>query len=316
MRSNSNSYRKGSKPKHPDAYFPVMDVKEADLSLRGQNFNMEVIGLDLLHKAGFLGAGLKVGVVDSGCVQGVTQKSFVKGEKEGDINGHGTHVVSILQEILPKAEIYMAKSMNKSGGGNRMDLLRGTEWLLGQGVKVINGSFAFNADTEVKEYISLIDQGVDEGVIFCFAAGNEGADRVSFPSNRHNVFSVGAINRAFSVTDFSNQGTEIDLVAPGKDILGDSPKGRKVTMSGTSQACPHVTGMLALYVEYMRTQGVEPDFFKAYSDITKGSTLDLGREGFDTAYGYGLIKPYFAGLRDEPQKVTGFFDKLFKWLFS
>lgn len=312
MRSYSRTYRRSN---FPDAYFPNIDRKEVDdLSIKGLNDNLRLIGATQLNKADYLGRGVKIGVIDSGCTQGgILQKNFVKGEGLQDENGHGTHVTSIIKAIAPLADIVMAKSMNKSGGGSRKDILSGTEWLLDQGVKVVNGSFAFNASTEIKEYIDLINQGVSAGVIFCFAAGNEGASMVSFPSNAHNVFSVGAVNNSMQITDFSNQGKEIDVVAPGKDILGDSPKGRMVTMSGTSQACPHAGGLLGLYVEFMRLKGVEPDFFQAYSDITKASTKDLGAKGFDHAYGYGLIKAYFAGIKDEEVKKN-LWQRLFGWI--
>lgn len=313
------SSKTASRVKSNEAYIPVIDIRAPhEFSLAEQANNFDLIGLNALHDLGLFGKGRKIGIIDSGGPAGMLQKNFVKGELDHDMHGHGTHVTSVLRKIAPQAQIVMAKAMGKTGGGNIDDLLFGTEWLVKQGCTEINGSFAFNEGTNTKAYEDLIDWATDQGVIFAFASGNEGASKVSFPSNRDNVFSVGAVNRNGEIANFSNQGKDIDLVAPGKDIMGDSlVPGRQILMSGTSQATPHVTGMISLYVEYMlKKGGKKPDFFKAYSDITKHSTKDLGKTGFDNAYGYGLIKPYFAGVTDDDAQGSGggLFANLFRFL--
>ena len=309
-----------SKIKSNEAYFPVVDVRPAEAGLREFSNHLDLIGAPELHGVGLTGTGIVMGVVDSGTSPGQHDdlKSWVRTELDVDVHGHGTHVASIMKKICPDARLISAKAMNRTGGGNIKDIEAGTLWLIESGCNVINGSFAFNETTSadrLKTYIDVINFGVSKGVVFCFASGNEGAKKVSFPSNRDNVFSVGAINARAELADFSNRGHDIDVVAPGKDIPGQALNGGVVVMSGTSQAAPHATAMMALYMQYVRDkEGALPDFFRAYSDITKTSTQDLGPRGFDDGYGYGLIKPYFAGIGTHVVRPRGFMAWLWRFL--
>lgn len=301
-------------------FIPVHDMRDLDPVREASlddYWNIEAIGSELLNDKGILGTGIKIGVVDSGCRQDlcILLKNFVKGEGDDDLHGHGTHVSSLIKKIAPAGEIYVAKCMGVTGGGSVASLEAGTEWLLGQNVKVINNSFAFSDTTNLKRYKEIVDAGQKAGVIFCCASGNEGASNVSYPSRWSNVFSIGSVGKNLILSSFSNKGEDIDLVAPGEDIIGESTElGKKRTMSGTSQATPHVTGMIALYLDFIKTN---PDFQQCFLDITKSSVMDLGVPGKDNAYGYGLIKPYFAGIvPDVPVKKVGWLKKFWKSIFG
>jgi len=316
MQSNTATSRKA----YGDAYFPVSDRLEIDdLMLADTDYNFDMIGVNKLHEKGLMGAGERIGIIDSGHKDPASifrYKNFT-GEIDKDLHGHGTHVHSIIRTITPFSEIWVAKAMNQSGGGQVKDLKDAAIWLIDGGCTYINCSFAFNSGIDVGDFIDVLKYGVERGVIFCCASGNEGADKVSFPSSYHDVFSVGAVDRFGLIASFSNRGADIDVVAPGKDIVGDGLNGRRVMMSGTSQATPHLTGMLALYGEHERlVYGKRPDFFTCYSDITKGSVKDLGNSGFDNAYGYGLIQPSFAGIGGQPVVKVGWLKKLFRSIFG
>lgn len=315
LRSSGKASKKSSANKvgRGDTYFPIYNIKPApEFSLKTESYNLEIIGSKKLNSIGLLGDGIKVAVIDSGCTQVVHGFKDFTGEGVGDKNGHGTHVVSIIKSIAPNSTIYMAKAMDKSGGGDIENLINATLWAKEQGCVLVNCSFAFNPKVEVSKYQKVIDLCVNEGMVFCCASGNEGSKSASFPSNKDNVFCVGAIDKWLTITDFSNKGADVDLVAPGDDILGDSIQGGQIMMSGTSQATPHVTGMLILYFQ---KHGIK-NFWDTHSYITKKSVKDLGQKGHDINYGYGVIKPYFAGIMDDaPVKKKGFWDWL-RDLFS
>lgn len=295
-----------------DTYFPIHNIKPApEFTLKTEPYNLDAIGSKKLNAIGLDGSGLKIAVIDSGCAKPVYMFKDFTGEGENDKNGHGTHVVSIIRSISPKAFIYMAKAMDKSGGGSIDNLIKATLWAKDMGCHIVNCSFAFNPKSEVSKYQSVIDICIAAGMVFCCASGNEGSKEASFPSNKDNVFCIGAIDKWLTITDFSNRGVDVDIVAPGDDILGDSINGGQVLMSGTSQATPHVSGMLALYMQH---SGIK-NFFDTHSYITKRSVKDLGQKGHDTNYGYGLIKPYFAGITDDVVvKKKKWWQKLFDFL--
>lgn len=295
-----------------ETYFPVVEVKPvSESSLKSTNYNYEMIGSKKLNALGWLGNSIKIGIIDSGCIQGVFKYRNFTAEIDTDLNGHGSHVTSIILDIAPAATLYMAKAMDSTGGGTRKQVIEAVRWLRSERVNLVNCSFGFNKGADVRELLELIKECEAEGMVFVCAAGNDGGSPL-FPANGSRVFCVGAVDRNMVVTDFSNKGIEVDLVAPGKDILGLSLNGFML-MSGTSQAAPHVTGMLALFME---KSGLR-EFMPVYSYITKSSVLDLGNRGTDSSYGYGLIQPTFGGVTTGvPKKKIGWLKRLWRSIFG
>jgi major intracellular serine protease len=69
---------------------------------------------------------------------------------------------------------------------------------------------------------------------------------VSYPAGYDDAICVGAIDKEYNITYFSNSNEFIDFVAPGKDIVTAYPKGKYAIVEGTSFACPLISGMLLL----------------------------------------------------------------------
>ena len=103
---------------------------------------------------------------------------------------------------------------------------------------------------------------------------------------RTEVIEVGAVNLERKIACFSNSNQEIDLVAPGDEILSTYPEGKYAVLSGTSMATPHVAALALLIKqcekEYSRKLS-EPEI---YAQLIK-RTVPLGYER--TSEGNGLI---------------------------
>ena len=127
------------------------------------------------------------------------------------------------------------------------------------------------------------------------AAGNYGQPKVDYPAAYNSVISVGAVNSAKELALFSNYGWDLDIVAPGDNILSTMPS-YPVTMNsegfsknydkmgGTSMATPHVSAVAGLFICY---QGAASNFI--IKSMLLQNTDDLGAFGKDRVYGHGLL---------------------------
>ncbi|MBN2594331.1 MAG: S8 family serine peptidase [Sedimentisphaerales bacterium] len=293
---------------------PDIKVYAVDAEL-DNSWGVKHIGSGNVHDGGNEGAGVKVAIIDSGIDYhhpdlDANYKGgwdFVNNDNDPmDDNGHGTHCAGIIAAedddsgavgVAPEAGLYALKVLDSSGGGYYSDVIEALQWAVVNGIQVTSNSYGSSGDPGV-----LVKQAFDEaeaaGIINVCAAGNNGnrrgtRDNVIYPARYKSCIAVAATNQGDSRASWSSTGPDIEISAPGINVYSTYINGGYATMSGTSMACPHVSGVVALMI------------YAGVGDIrgTLASTaIDLGVTGKDNLYGYGLVDAEkAAGVPVEPQ---------------
>ena len=150
------------------------------------------------------------------------------------------------------------------------------------GAKIINLSLGWR-DEKPQAVTEAIEYAVNKGVLLIAAAGNEHGP-IWFPANHGEVIAVSATDENDEKVYKSGFGPELELVAPGINILTTYLGGFYTSVSGTSLSAPIVSAVAALLAA--RYPHLTSDHIRE-SLITRAD--DLGDEGRDDNYGYGLV---------------------------
>ena len=255
-------------------------------------------------------AGVKVAVIDSGLRR--THEEFAgqarilqgwdaisEDSDPQDTCGHGTHVTGTIAATInnakgiagmAQASVYPIRALTASlilCTGSTADLAQALRLAADQGAHLSSNSWGGGSATSITDAISYAH---GKGTIVVAAAGNDGSctNCVSEPwrSNAAKVIVVSSTTSSDGFSSFSSQGPEVDVSAPGSDILSayTSNDASYTTMSGTSMATPHVTGTAALL------KALHPAW--GYADVDarlKATAVDLGAAGKDDRFGYGRV---------------------------
>lgn len=245
------------------------------------------------------GSGVRVAVLDSGIdldhpdLRVAGDVSFIDGAADGnDDNGHGTMVAGIIAAldngvgitgIAPDAELYAVKVLDSTGHGTGASIVAGIDWAIDNEMQVIVMSFG-SVMTMPQAVRQALDRASQAGIILVAGAGNTG-DRATIyaPANHDAVIAVGAADHRGQRADFSSTGADLELLAPGTDIVSTYYGGGYAIGSGTSLAAPYVAGLAA------RLIAAGAGDSDAIRDILHETARDIGVPGRDALTGYGLV---------------------------
>jgi Subtilase family/M26 IgA1-specific Metallo-endopeptidase N-terminal region len=177
------------------------------------------------------------------------------------------------------------------------NILKGINWAVNQGVRVINMSFAGPKDPSLEHALKI---AYDRNVVLIAAAGNAGPKSPPlYPGADPNVIAVTATDVDDKLFAGANRGKFVSVSAPGVDILVPAPENTYQITTGTSVAAAEVSGIVALLLE--RNPKLTPADVRR---ILQASAKRLGPGERDDNFGSGLIDPLKALQLADPRTAT------------
>lgn len=216
------------------------------------------------------------------------------------IHGHGTGVASIIAArpgrypivgVAPGARLMDVRFLDSSNTFRSSDwrtFADAVDYAVANGADLINLSIFANGKPPTS-FEQAIARARARGVIVVGIAGNQGKAEVMYPGRYDQLVAVSAVSATGLLAGFSNYGREVDVCAPGDDIMTFTVGGRVIAQSGTSFAAPHVTGVLALLLSTL--PGVTPD---RAIELLETTAVDVGPRGRDDQYGFGIVDAWAA----------------------
>ncbi|MBX0325408.1 S8 family serine peptidase [Halomicroarcula sp. F13] len=252
--------------RNPNVRYVEADGKMRVISIDSSDpevpWGVDRVDAEKAQADGATGDGADVSILDTGIdsnhpdLQGNlgTGKAFVKAkgpyaEAWDDDNGHGTHCAGTADAVddgegvvgvSSAATLHAVKVLDKNGSGSYSDVAAGLEWVADQGYDVGSLSLGGPKSSTIKD---ACQYAYDRGVLLVAAAGNDGSDvEGTAPATYSTVMAISATDDTDGFASFSNYGSDIELAAPGVDVYSTYNGGGYETLSGTSMACPHVSG--------------------------------------------------------------------------
>ena len=246
----------------------VWEMQREGLPVKGKNIRVAILdtGVDYSHEAlgGCFGAGCKVaGGYD-----------FVAKDNDPmDVNGHGTHVASIvagqsatITGVAPEASIYAYKVLADNGYGSNFDVISALEKAVDpdgdpqtrDGAQIINMSLGYSIRDPNDPLVLAVNNAAQAGALVVVAAGNAGhnSETVGVPGIAAAALTVANTEKNDRVNYSSSRGPGVvgamfkpEMAAPGTDIYAAIPGNSYQQKTGTSMAAPHVAGAAALLLQ-------------------------------------------------------------------
>jgi thermitase len=253
-------------------------------------------------------SGVKIGIVDTGIDQSHVDLSGKTVDcatalggmlSQGncvDDNMHGTHVAGTIAAkannatgvagVAFNSSISVCKALHTAAGiGLTSDVANCINWTHQRGAKVISMSLGGGASTTLQAAVqNAWKGGAANGSVLVAAAGNDGDSTVNYPAGYAEVVSVAATDHNDARASFSNTNPDVEVAAPGVNILSTIPGGQYFELSGTSMATPHASGVAGVLWQLF-----PGDTAAGIRNRLSSAVDDLGPAGRDPSFGFGRV---------------------------
>lgn len=218
---------------------------------------------------------------------------------------HGTHVSGLACAETNNDEgiagigncrLKIGRVLDQNGGGATSDIVDAIRWAYDLGYDIINMSFGGGGYSQTMK--NAVSNAFIYGTTLVAAAGNGGTTPVNYPAKYAEVVAVGAVDYNEDLASFSNYGPDLDLVAPGVDVLSTTTnaRGDYERLSGTSMSAPIVSGVACLTLCRYGITNVE------LREHLGNTAKDLGYD--PERQGDGQVSACEAVYNDPPQGTT------------
>lgn len=230
---------------------------------------------------------------------------YILGNETSQGQSHGTHVSGVIVSEANNGigiagvgtagnnspvELMVVDVMSDVNKTNIAFVIRGMEYALEQGAKVINMSLGAIKESGVDDsiYEAEFNKLYQKGITIVCSAGNEsindGGEITAIPSDYPSTISVISVDKNNDKAGTSNYGKLKDLSAPGVNIYSTLKNNAYGYKNGTSMATPMVTAAAAMM--YSLNPDITPDEVKK---ILTETATDIGEHGVDIYTGAGLL---------------------------
>lgn len=199
-----------------------------------------------------------------------------------DCNGHGTHVAGTVggttYGVAKGVTLVAVRVLNCSGSGTTSGVIAGIDWATqnhASGAAVANMSLGGSASSALD---TAVRNSIADGIAYAVAAGNGNMGGIAQDACRYSparvteAMTVGATDKTDIKASWSNFGNCVDWFAPGVGITSawSSNNTATNTLSGTSMATPHTTGVAALYLQGNASATPQQVRDALYANASKG----------------------------------------------
>lgn len=272
---------------------------------------------DYLTRKNFPLEEVVVGVVDTGIdlnhpfFEGRIVRTYFNsrgsGEKNSEhniVHGHGTMVSSVIVDSTPEnVKVAMYKTTTTLSS-----LSLGCLQAVEDKVDIINasfGAFGYGEYSDAYYWEDIVDYAYENNVAFVAAAGNNSGnlDKAhNYPSDCRHAISVGAVDKFYMPTDFTNYGKSVDISAPGEEIFVADSNNTYGVADGTSFSSPYTAALCAVYKSLYPDCTVDEISEEIKSDVSSHSSYFTMHKGVDKLYGAGIIDAIgVSGLRRQSE---------------
>lgn len=227
-----------------------------------------------------------------------------------DNSGHGTAMAGLiaanspdgsLTGINPNAELYSVRILDENLQAPISKVIEGIYWGIEHQVDIINMSFGTEVNSEALH--NAVQAASDAGILLIAAAGNNESKGILYPAAYPEVIAVGATTSEGTVLSGTASGTELELLAPGNQIISTGMVDGYSSGSGTSLATAEVTGVASLLLgQPGATADVVRGLLRATAKDVEGSNAGL----VDYGYAEEHFAEYLAAFQNNEVDEAGF----------